>query len=92
MKITIVADDGDGPTGIYVDGKLFKSGDYYHDKISDWAEGFVAGLKHAGKDIEEEQLYASLSDDEEDAYFHEFPELWEGSNLQEIVLKQQGDS
>lgn len=38
----------DGVTAIYVDGKLHRSGDYYHDKIEDWFDGFVNGLQFAG--------------------------------------------
>jgi hypothetical protein len=34
-------------TALYIDGKLHTSGDYYHDKIDDWINGFIAGLEFA---------------------------------------------
>jgi len=38
---------GDGITALYIDGKLYAYGDYYHDKIDDFIRGFVDGLSYA---------------------------------------------
>lgn len=44
--------NGDGITAIYIDGDLFKYGDYYHDKIDEYITGFVDGLKYInGEDV-----------------------------------------
>jgi len=39
--------EGDGVTAIYIYGVLFTYGDYYHDKIDDWVQGFIDGLEYA---------------------------------------------
>lgn len=40
--------EGDGITALYMpDGTLFRAGDYYHDKMCTWVEGFFAGMKEA---------------------------------------------
>lgn len=46
FKIDIVYfnPEGDGVTAIYIDGELYKWGDYYHDKIDDWCRGFLDAL------------------------------------------------
>lgn len=49
MKIKVVKMNpgGDSVTALYVDDRLRVQGDQYHDKISDWIKGFLAGLKFA---------------------------------------------
>lgn len=39
---------GDGMTALYLDGKKIKDGDYYHDKIEQFIEGYVFALKTMG--------------------------------------------
>jgi hypothetical protein len=39
---------GDGVDALYINGMLHKYGDYYHDKIGEWIEGFLGGIKYAG--------------------------------------------
>ncbi len=39
---------GDGVYALYIDGKLHKYGDYYHDKIEEWTIGFIDGIKFTG--------------------------------------------
>jgi hypothetical protein len=53
MNIQIVKfnPQGDGSTAIYINGKLKKSGDYYHDKIDDWISGWLSGLIDGNVDI-----------------------------------------
>lgn len=41
---------GDGVTALYRDGKLHTKGDY-HDKISDWIEGFERGVRETNPRI-----------------------------------------
>lgn len=43
--------ESDGVTALYIDGKLHTHGDYYHDKIDDWINGFIEGLKYAGQQV-----------------------------------------
>lgn len=56
MKIDIVKfnPEGDGVTAVYIDGKLHTHGDYYHDKIDNWVEGFIDGLKFAEVSFDED--------------------------------------
>lgn len=44
--------DGDGITGFYIDGKFMFSGDYYHDKIDDYIQGYIDGMIQAGMTVE----------------------------------------
>lgn len=43
-----ISPETDGVDGLYIDCKLVTQGDYYHDKISDYIAGFLAGLKYSG--------------------------------------------
>lgn len=56
-RLTIVdfTGGGDGVTALYVNGDLQKYGDYYHDKIDNWIEGFEAGIKFTGAYLEVEK-------------------------------------
>jgi len=56
-RLTIVdfTGGGDGVTALYVNGELEKYGDYYHDKIDEWIEGFEAGVKMTGAFVEVEK-------------------------------------
>jgi len=47
---------GDGVYALYIDGVLFKYGDYYHDKIETWIESFIEGVKWAGHRIESNKI------------------------------------
>lgn len=53
MQIDIVRinPEGDGVTALYIDGGMHIYGDYYHDKIDNWVEGFLAGLRRADADV-----------------------------------------
>lgn len=56
-KFTIVHfPEGEGVHAIYVNGKLEKYGDYYHDKIQDWIKGFLDGARWAGINFEETKV------------------------------------
>ncbi len=46
----------DGVYALYIDGKLFKYGDYYHDKIEIWIKSFIEGVKWTGALVEEENI------------------------------------
>lgn len=48
MKIVVVSfnPEGDGVTAMYVDGRRYTYGDYYHNKIDDWIKGFVGALEY----------------------------------------------
>jgi len=48
MKTTVVdfSGGGDGITALYLDGKLHKYGDYYHDKIDENIDGFLDGVQY----------------------------------------------
>lgn len=39
-------------TALYISDKLYKYGDYYHDKIKDFIKGFLMGITYAGIDFE----------------------------------------
>ena len=43
---------GDGVYALYIDGNLFKYGDYYHNKINEWIEAFTEGARWSGASIE----------------------------------------
>ena len=46
MKIDIVTfDENEDVKALYLDGKLYLSGDYYHDHISDNIDGWLSGIK-----------------------------------------------
>lgn len=55
-RITIVdfSGGGDGITALYVNGNLESYGDYYHNKIDEWIDGFVEGVKFTGAYVEVE--------------------------------------
>ena len=63
MQIDIVSfcDGGEEVTALYVDGNLYVYGDYYHDKIDSWIEGFLGGLRHAGTSVREKGWNVSSS-------------------------------
>jgi hypothetical protein len=48
MKIVKVdmTGGGDGVYALYIDDKLVIYGDYYHNKINEYIDGFLAGLKY----------------------------------------------
>ena len=48
--------EGEGVHAIYIDGVLEKYGDYYHDKIQNWIEGFLSGSRWAGIEFEERKI------------------------------------
>jgi hypothetical protein len=58
MKLITVdfSGGGEGITALYIDGVLYKYGDYYHDKISDWIRGFIEGVKYGCNEEVEEEL------------------------------------
>lgn len=49
MKLDIVKfnPEGDGVTAMYINGDLHTSGDYYHNNIDAWTQGFCEGLDYA---------------------------------------------
>lgn len=48
MSLTVVKfdPDGDGVTALYIGDNLNTYGDYYHDKVDDWVEGFLEGVRY----------------------------------------------
>lgn len=49
--------DVDSVKALYINGELEKSGDYYHDKISYWLDGFEYAIKLLQSDASFEKLY-----------------------------------
>lgn len=47
---------GDGVYALYVEGKRIRYGDYYHDKIQNWIDGFKESLKFSGAIVIEEEI------------------------------------
>lgn len=72
MKVTIIeiCPDGDGYTMLWVDNVCRMEGDYYHDKIDDRIEGFLEGLKIAGKNVEVRTLSFFYDDDDGDDWYN----------------------
>ena len=66
MKIDIVDFSGGGEvsTALYVNGEYLFGGDYYHDKIDDYVEGFLAGVKKGEESFpnQSEVKYHSLTE------------------------------
>jgi hypothetical protein len=42
--------------GLYINTKLYKYGDYYHNKIDDYIEGFLEGLIYANVNFDFEKI------------------------------------
>lgn len=57
VHIVNIHPEGDGMTALYLDGELFRTGDYYHDKIDDWIEGFIAGLEYGEVPVKQKRSY-----------------------------------
>lgn len=67
QKISIVTFEmGEYVKALYIDGELFKYGDYYHDKIETLFEGFILGIKHAGIPFELEKINCSNEETNQD--------------------------
>lgn len=49
---------GDGCKALYINGKLHKYGDDYHDKIDNYIGAFVDGLKWAGVNMVYKKVYS----------------------------------
>lgn len=67
MKVDVVdfSGGGDGYTALYVDNKLHTYGDYYHDKIGDWINGWVAATEEQiGEENVERKDWWLVSDDD----------------------------
>lgn len=45
FKIVRFNPEGDGVTALYMNDKLYTHGDYYHNKIDTWIDGFIDGIK-----------------------------------------------
>lgn len=58
MKVTIVdfTGEGDGFYALYIDDKLHRYGDNYHDKIQCWIKAFIEGLKYAGIEVSQSDV------------------------------------
>lgn len=67
MKIVIVHINpaGDGVTAMYIDGKLRIEGDYYHDKIDHWIDGYLEGLTEGMNDEVPEIAHVNITDDKQ---------------------------
>ena len=50
-------ESGESVTALYIDDNLFKYGDYYHNKIDNWINGFIDGVRWSGVNIEEREYY-----------------------------------
>ncbi len=72
-KVNVVSfnPEGDGVTALYINGKYHSHGDYYHDKIDHWINGFIAGLTHAGVSVE--RMEDSIPGDKSEA-------IWQDAN------------
>lgn len=81
MKFTIVTFDplGDAiPKALYIDGELYKYGDYYHDKIDEWIDGFIEGVKYTKAEIDIEEVECN-----NDSYNEEIAEM--GDSPDEVL-------
>ena len=47
---------GDGVYALYIDGRLHKYGDYYHDKIENYIAAFIDGVSWTGAKINKRTL------------------------------------
>lgn len=54
---------GDGRNALYLNGQKIKEGDYYHDKITVFIEGFVFALKTMGINYNYQKMIASEDND-----------------------------
>lgn len=54
--------DGEGAHAIYVDDVLEKYGDYYHNKIEEYIEGFLDGAKWSGIIFERTEITCNDSE------------------------------
>ncbi len=53
---------GDGVYALYINDKLYRYGDYYHDKIEIWIKSFIEGAIWAGLSIKHEEIICKDSD------------------------------
>lgn len=53
---------GDGVHALYINGKLHKYGDYYHDKIEVWIESFIEGVEWTGFVIDVDRIECTNED------------------------------
>lgn len=53
---------GDGVYALYIDGELYKYGDYYHDKIEIWIDSFYDGIKYTGTKVRLEKVVCNNSE------------------------------
>lgn len=88
VKVTNVAleSDHDGYYLLFVGGKLVSCGDWYHDKITTWIDGYVTCLKKL-MEVEEENLYFDYqtpNEDEDAAWYTNFQPS-ENCSLEEYV-------
>jgi hypothetical protein len=68
--------EGDGEAALYdPSGVLVTRGDQYHDKISDWLEGYLAAVKRFAPSMRSRDLY--VSDEEFEFGFDAAPETLE---------------
>lgn len=51
--------EGDGITALYKQDDLVVEGDYYHDKIDQYIDGYFAGLEDAGVVYSRNDIYVS---------------------------------
>lgn len=79
IKVTIVdfSGGGDGITALYIGNELETYGDYYHNKIDEWIDGFISGLQHLLGDDNVEQDFIRLHEDHPLVY--DTSELGEGA-------------
>jgi len=54
--------EGETVEALYIDNKLFKYGDNYHDNISTYLKAFIDGVKYTGTKIDVEEM--DCTDDE----------------------------
>ncbi len=68
MKIDIVKDGSpidDCSTYVYIDGKYYKHGDWYHDKIDDFMKGFCDAMSYLGMTHELNRHFFNLKEEDE---------------------------
>lgn len=84
MRLAKVVIGEDGITAIFVNGEFYRSGDYYHDKIDDWYEGFKSGLSYVGMPFKEEDPYYL---DDDDGFCEEGVGPEDGEGLDEFLKR-----
>ena len=85
MKITKVIGGEDGTNSLWRGEELIVQGDYYHDKINDYIDGFLDGLKWCDITYDFEEIEAELHEDRQD------DRVDEGESLSNYLARMKED-